>query len=220
MWCIKIIDAEYQRKMLDVLEVYERPYNPDQPVVCLDEKSKQLLEDVRPDIPMKSGRPRRADYEYVRRGTVNIFVAIEPKGKKRKVSVTKHRKASDFAHCVDRLVNVTYKHATKVILITDNLNTHCEKSFITTFGDAKAAQILSRIEWHYTPKHASWLDQAEVEISALSSQSLDTHIPTFQQMQRQCAAWQHDRNKKKKGITWTFTQQKARQKFKLDIKED
>lgn len=201
--------------MLDVLEVYERAYDPKKPVLCVDEKSKQLLGDVRLDIPMTPSSLRKTDYEYTRHGTVNIFVAVEPKGKKRKLQVTKHRKAPDFAHFIDKLVNTTYKKAPTVVLVTDNLNTHGEKSIRTTFDEKKAAQILSKIEWHYTPKHASWLDQAEIEINVLSRQCLRQHISTFQAMQTQCAAWQDNRNKKQIGITWQFTREKAIKKFKL-----
>jgi hypothetical protein len=216
MWCIQEIDAEYQRKMMDVLEVYERPYDPKLPVICIDEKSKQLLGDARSDVPMKPGQPRKTDYEYQRHGTVNIFVAIEPKGKKRKIKVTKQRKAGDFAFFLDKLVNVTYRQADKIILVTDNLNIHRQKSLITAFGEEKAEKIMARIEWHYTPKHASWLDQAEIEINAISRQCLKRHIPTFTEMQHHCAIWQDDRNQKNIGITWQFTRQKAIEKLKLN----
>jgi len=216
MWCIPVITQEYERKMMDVLEVYERPYDPKYPVVCVDEKSKQLLEKTRQDIPIKLGRIKRTDYEYKRNGTVNIFVAVEPKGKKRKVKVTTHRKAQDFAHFIEKLVNTTYRRAEKVILVTDNLNIHGEKSLKVTFGSEKAEELLKRIEWHYTPKHASWLDQAEIEINALSRQALKQWIATFQEMQKQCAAWQKDRNKKQIGINWQFTREKAQEKFKLN----
>lgn len=198
---------------MDVLEVYERPYDPTHPVVCVDEKSKQLLEDTRPDIPMKVGQIRKTDYEYKRHGTVNLFVAVEPKGKKRKVKVTRHRKAKDFAHFVDKLVTTTYANADTIILVSDNLNTHGPKSIRETFEEEKANALLQKIEWHHTPKHASWLDQAEIEINVLSRQALRQHIPSFQKMQTICAAWQQERNRKQIGITWTFTREKAQEKF-------
>ena len=220
MWCLREIDDEFLQKMHDVLEVYERPYNPKLPVVCVDEKSTQLLGDLRPDIPLQPGTVRKTDYEYVRHGTVNIFVAVEPKGKKRKIRVTKHRKAPDFAHFIDKLVNTTYKEAAKIVLVTDNLNIHGEKSFITTFGEEKARQILARIEWHYSPKHARWLDQAEIEINVLSRQCLKQHISTFQAMQVQCAAWQNERNNKHIGICWQFTRENARKKFHVNTREN
>lgn len=216
MWCIRKIDDEFNTKMFDVLKVYERPLNALFPVVCIDEKSKQLLSSIRADIPMAPKKPTKTDYEYKRAGTVNIFVAVEPKGKKRKVTVTKQRKALDFAKFIDKLVTVTYKNATKVILVTDNLNTHNEKSIIRALGEEKAKQILARLEWHYTPKHASWLDQAEIEINALSRQCLSKRIGTFSEMQRQCAAWQHGRNSAGVGINWQFTREKALKVFKLE----
>lgn len=219
MWCIKEMDKEYKRNMMDVLEVYERPYDPKRPVICVDEKSKQLLEKTRPDIAGKPGRVRRTDYEYKRNGTVNIFVAVEPKGKTRKIKVTKHRRAVDFSQFIYHLVEGTYKDAEVVVLVTDNLNIHGEKSLKETFGEEKAKRLLKRIEWHYTPKHASWLDQAEIEINALSRQALKEFIATFQAMQKQCAAWQKDRNRKHIGINWQFTREKAIEKFKLNRKE-
>jgi hypothetical protein len=215
MWCIREINDEFKEKMLDVLEVYERPYDSKQPVVCVDEKSKQLLIDSHPSIPMKPGHLQKTDYEYKRHGTANIFVAIEPKGKRRKVIVTKHRKALDFAKFTERLVNTTYKKATKVILVTDNLNIHSAKSIITSLGETRGQQVLSRIEWHYTPKHASWLDQAEIEINVLSRQCLSKRTGTFYEMQHRCAVWQDIRNADRIGINWQFSREKATEKFKL-----
>jgi hypothetical protein len=201
--------------MLDVLEVYERPYDAKRPVVCIDEKSKQLIEKTRPDIPGKPGKMRRQDYEYKRNGTVNIFVAVEPKGKKRNVQVTKKRKAIDFGKFIGRLVSRTYQDAEKIVVITDNLNIHGEKSIRKAYEPEEAEHIIKRIEWHYTPKHASWLDQAEIEINALSRQALSEHIETFQKMQHQCASWTKDRNKREIGINWKLTREKAKKKFKL-----
>jgi hypothetical protein len=214
MWCIKKIDAEYQRRMMDVLEVYERPYDPKKPVICLDEKSVQLLAETRESIPAKPGQVKRTDYEYHRHGTVNLFVMVEPKGKRHRVTVTKRRTTADFAREMEKIVTTVYRHAESIVLVTDNLNIHHPKAILETLGEAKGKIIVDKIEWHYTPKHASWLDMAEIEINALSSQCLQQKIPTFQGMQRQTAAWTKDRNKKQIGINWQFTQKKAKEKFK------
>lgn len=201
--------------MMDVLEVYERPYDPDIPVVCFDEKSKQLLDKVRENLPARPGKERRKDYEYKRHGTVNLFVSVEPKGKKRTIKVTKRRTKVDFAKEIKRLITKTYRKAEKLIMVLDNLNTHREKAIREVLGE-EAEEILKKIEFHYTPKHASWLNMAEIEMSALTTQCLRQMIPTFQGMQRQTAAWVRDRNEKRVGINWTFTRTKARQKFKLN----
>lgn len=201
--------------MMDVLEVYERPYNSDYPVVCLDEKSKQLLQKTKEPIPSRPGRIRRRDYEYKRNGTVNLFVAVEPKGKKRVVIVTKKRKIPDFARCIKKLVTKTYRQAKKIILVVDNLNTHTEKAIRQTYTPEEAEEIIKRIEWHYTPKHASWLDQAEIEIGVLSKQCLRKFIPTFQDMQKETATWVKERNNKQIGIHWQFTREKAKKTFNL-----
>lgn len=199
---------------MDVLEVYERPYDSDYPVVCFDEKSKQLLDDVRKGIPTKPGKERRQDYEYKRQGTANLFVSVEPKAKRRSIQVTKRRTKIHFAKEIKRLVTKRYKKAKKVIMVLDNLNTHHEKAIREVLGQ-EAEEILKRVEFHHTPNHASWLNMAEIEISALTTQCLGQRIPVFQEMQRQVAAWVRDRNQKGVGINWTFTREKARQKFKV-----
>lgn len=201
--------------MMDVLEVYERPYDPDYPVICFDEKSTQLLDKVREDLPSKPGRVKRKDYEYRRHGTVNLFVSVEPKARRRTIKVTKRRTKVDFAKEMKRLVTKKYKEAKKLIVVLDNLNTHRKKAIREVLGE-EAEELLKRLEFHYTPKHASWLNMAEIEISALTTQCLKQRIPTFQGMQRQVAAWVRDRNRREVGINWTFTRKKARQKFKLN----
>jgi len=201
--------------MLDVLEVYERPYDPHKPVVCMDEKSKQLLLETRESIAVKPAKSKRVDYEYKRNGTVNLFVAVEPKGRKRIVKITKHRKKKDYAKFVNYLVDTVYKNAEVVVLLEDNLNTHNKGSLIEAFGEAEAELIAKKIEWHYTPKHASWLDQAEIEIHSLEAQCLDRRIGTFQMMQSEVAACVNKRNKDRCGINWQFTREKAREKFHL-----
>ena len=202
--------------MMDVLEVYERPYDPNRPVICLDEKSKQLLEDVRAALGTKPGQIRKRDYEYIRHGTINCFVAIEPKGRNRVVRVRKYKKKRDFAFVLQYLLTGPYKDVEKFILVVDNLNTHNKTALTETFGEEKGKQLNERIEWHYTPKHGSWLDMAEIEIGVLSQQCLKKPIATFQKMQHQVSCWVKDRNQKGKGITWKFTREKAAKKFGLD----
>lgn len=217
MWCIPKVTPEFERRMLDVLEVYERPYDPQKPVVCLDEKSKQLVADTknRNPLPMKPGKPQRADYEYKRNGTCNLFVAIEPKGKKRVVRVTKRRTKKDYASFIKHLVDHVYKKVENIILVGDNLNTHNEGSLIAAFGEKEGKRIGKKLEWHYTPKHASWLDQAEIEIHSLEQQCLNRRIPDFHTMQSEVAACVKKRNQDKCGINWQFTREKAKEKFKL-----
>jgi len=201
---------------MDVLEVYERDYDPKKPVVCLDEKSKQLLEDARAIMGTKPGHIRKRDYEYIRHGTINCFVAVEPKGKRRTVVVRKKKKKRDFAHVINYLLTRPYKVVEKLVLVTDNLNTHNETALTETFGEEKGKHLYNRIEWHYTPKHGSWLDMAEIEIGILSRQCLKKPIATYQKMRYEVACWVKERNDKKKGINWKFTREKAREKFQLD----
>lgn len=215
MWCIPKVTPEFRNRMDDVLEVYEREYNPERPVVCLDEKSKQLLKDTRTPIFAKIGRTARSDYEYKRNGTSNLFVAIEPKGRKRIVRVTKRRTKKDYASFIKHLVDHTYKKATKVILVEDNLNTHNENSLIETYGEQEGKRIAAKIERHFTPKHASWLNQAEIEIHSLEMQCLNRRISDFHTMQSEVAACVKKRNKDKCGINWQFTREKAKKKFKI-----
>ena len=201
--------------MMDVLEVYERPYDKEKPVVCVDEKSVPLREEARPPIPSQPGSVKKKDYEYVRNGTANIFIAVEPKGNHRELQVTKRRTKPDFAKFIASLVERTYSAAEKIVVVLDNLNTHFEKSFTETFSKEKAEQILKRLEFHYTPKHASWLNMAEIELSILSRQCLNRSIGTQEELRRQTTAWRKKRNRKGIGITWRFTQEKAKEKFNL-----
>ena len=205
--------------MMNVLKVYERPYDPRYPVVCFDEKNKQLLDKPRKSIKPKIGKLKKVDYEYKRNGTVNLFVATEPKGKFRTVQVTKKRAKKDFAKEIKRVAQLPrYRNAEKIHIILDNLNTHFEKSFYETFSKMEAQKILERIEFHYTPKHASWLNMAEIEINVLSGQCLNREIATFQKMQKHTAKWSKDRNKMNVGIKWHFTRRKAKIKFKIKSK--
>lgn len=206
--------------MMDVLAVYEKPYDARYPVICLDEKSKQLIDDVRNQQPVQAGKPRRIDFEYKRNGTINLFAAVEPKAGTRHITVTKRRTKNDFATWIRWLVTQPYRNAKKIIMVLDNLNTHTEKAIQETFGTEEAEALLKRIEFHHTPKHASWLNQVEIELAALSTQCLSQRIPTFQDMQHQVAVWQRERNMHRIGINWTFTREKARQKFHLIGNQD
>ena len=216
MWCIPNITLEFIERMLDVLEVYERPYNPLLPVVCMDEKSKQLLEDTknRTPLPMRPGKAKRADYEYKRNGTANLFVAVEPKAGKRIVRVTKRRTKKDYASFIKFLVLAVYKKATKVVLVEDNLNTHSKDVLIEALGE-EGRKIADKIEWRFTPKHASWLNQAEIEIHSLEQQCLNRRIADFHTMQSEVAACVKKRNKDKCKINWQFTREEAEKKFNL-----
>ena len=201
--------------MLDVLEVYERAYDPKRPVVCIDEKSFQLLASKRRSLAPSPGKAKREDYEYTRQGTANAFVAIEPLAGQRHVRITRKRRALDFGAFIRFIVMEKYVSADKVIIVSDNLNIHCAKSLVETFGQAEAERILARIEWHYTPKHASWLSMAEIEINVLTRQCLNQRLGTREQAARQVRAWQRRRNLAKKTICWKFTQAKAKQVFRL-----
>src|SRR6516165_8876575 len=200
MWCIPFITPEYKKRMLDVLEVYERPYRRQFPVVCLDEKSKQLLSDTRATLRVRKGKPEKGDYEYDRHGTCNLFVAVEPKAGRRYVRVTKHRAKKDYASFVTYLVENVYRKAKKIILVEDNLNTHGRKALVHALGMARGSRIAQKIEWHFTPKHASWLDQAEIEIHALERQCLNRRIPDFHAMQKEVAACVRQRNTQRRRI--------------------
>jgi hypothetical protein len=196
--------------MYDLLDLYALPYDERRPVICVDEKSKQLLGEKRKPIAQKPGSPLKYDYEYTRNGTRNIFVAIEPKGVKRIVAVTKRRTRSDFAIFVMRLVDDEYPSAKKLRLVVDNLNTHFEKSFTDTFSRKEANRILKRVEFHYTPKHASWLNMAEIEINIMSRECLGARRFSQQQvLAQELEAWEKQRNKNKSKIVWKFTRQNA-----------
>ena len=213
MWCIQEITPEYRERMYDLLALYALPYDTRRPVVCIDEKSKQLFGERRKPILQKPGSPLKYDYEYVRNGTRNIFVAVEPKGGRRIVEVTKRRAKHDFARFVKRLVDESYLSVDKLRLVVDNLNTHFEKSFTETFPRKEADRILGKVEFHYTPKKASWLNMAEIELSALSKQCLDRRIAKMGVMTEQVRAWTVKRNHSKTKICWNFTKDKAREKL-------
>jgi len=199
--------------MYDILDLYEEDYDPKRPLVCLDEKPKQLLGDKRTPIPIKPGSPEKYDYEYVRNGTANIFVAVEFKAGKRVTQVTQRRTRMDFAEFMKILITKNYSEAEIVRLVTDNLNIHNEKSFYETFGEEEAKQILEKIEFHYTPKHASWLNAAEIEINVMDTECTKRRIGNIGTLTNEVAAWMKRRNENKKKINWKFTKKNADEKL-------
>ena len=213
MWCIGRLTEEFRQRMYDLLDLYARPFRSGEPVVCLDEKSKQLLKDSRTPLPIRPGMPVRQDYEYVRAGTCNLFVAVEPKGGRRTVLVTDHRTKPDFVAFVQYLLNTVYATAHRVHLVMDNLNTHFRKCFEDVLGVKAATALLRRVVFHYTPKHASWLNMAEIEIGILDRQCLDRRLPNRSTLVAEVAAWQQRRNDDHRGIAWSFTRQDADQKM-------
>jgi DDE superfamily endonuclease len=213
MWCIAEITPEYRERMYRLLDLYEEKYNPDRPVICIDEKSKQLIEETRKPIPLKPGRTAKYDYEYIRHGTRNIFVAVEPKGGKRNIKVTTTRKKPDFARFVRDLVKNRYPKATEIRIVLDNLNTHFENSFYETFTKKEADAILSRVTFYYTPKHASWLNMAEIEINVMDRECLGGKIGNENLLKQQIKSWTKERNKRRKTIIWKFTKQHADKKL-------
>lgn len=213
MWCIGRLTEEYRQRMYDLLDLYARPFRQAEPVVCLDEKSKQLLRDSRTPLPIRPGTPVRQDYEYVRAGTCNLFVAVEPKGGQRTVMVTDRRAKTDFVAFVRYLLEQVYTTARRVHLVMDNLNTHFRKCFEDVLGVKKAKALLRRVVFHYTPKHASWLNMAEIEIGILDRQCLNRRLPNRAVLVAEVDAWQQRRNANQQGIAWSFTRQDVDKKM-------
>lgn len=213
MWCVGQITPEYRDRMYALLALYARPLDEREPVICIDEKSLQLLAHSRAPIPMRPGTTAKHDYEYVRRGTVNLFVAVQPKAGQRQVSVTAQRGKSDFVAFVADLLRGTYATARRVHLVLDNLNTHFRSCFEDVLGKAAATKLLCRVQFHYTPKHASWLNMAEIEIGSLSRQCLDRRWASADALVTEVAAWQRDRNARGCVIQWGFTRQDADRKL-------
>jgi hypothetical protein len=201
--------------MEDVLSVYARPYDQNKPVVCMDEKPYQLLDSARPSIPMQPGSPQRMDYEYVRSGTCSIFVFTEPLARWRYTEASPQRTKKDWAHYIKWLLDEQYPHAEKAVLVMDNLNTHTISSLYETFPPDVAFRLAQRLEIHYTPKHGSWLNIAEVELSAMAAQCLGSRrIPDIATLNTELAAWHTQRNHLQKGVDWQFTTADARIKLK------
>lgn len=214
MWCIPELTKEYIERMMDILEVYERSYNSLEPVICLDEKSIQLLAHTREPLPVKPGTPERYDSEYKRKGTANVFVMVEPKAGRRHTIVRKKRRYNDYSICLYFLTKF-YNNVEKIIVVQDNLKTHTERSLIKAFGEKKAKTIMEKIEFHYTPKHGSWLNMAEIEISVMGTECLNRRIPDRLTLRKETTAWEKRRNNKKTRIEWRFTREKAREKFNI-----
>jgi len=200
--------------MEEVLGVYTLPYDPEMPLVCLDETSKQLVSETRTPLPMKPGQPQRVDYEYERNGTANLFMLFAPLEGWRHVEVTDRRTAIDYANILKYLSDTCLPKARKIRLVQDNLNTHSKASLYEAFPPAEAKRLAERFEWYYTPKHGSWLNMAESELSVLASQCLDRRIPDKETLIREVAAWQTSRNKNQTKANWRFTTADARIKLK------
>ena len=200
--------------MEDILEVYKRPYDPKRPLVCLDESNKQHTREVLDPIPMKPGSVERYDTQYERNGVSNLFMMFEPLSGWRHVEVTDRRTAIDWAHQIKFLVDVRHKDAEKIVLVEDNLNTHCPASLYKAFSPEEARRMLDKLEFHYTPKHGSWLDMAEIELSILSRQCLDRRIPDQETLKKEVKAWEDQRNNSNSTMEWRFKTEDARIKLK------
>jgi DDE superfamily endonuclease len=218
MWCVGKLNDEYIAKMEDVLETYERPYNPAEPVVCLDEKPVTLHADVRPASAAMPGREARRDNEYERRGTANVFCAVEPKAGHHFTFATPDRSAFEFARVACELA-MHYRQAKTIHLVLDNLNIHCQKSLTDAFGTDMGTEIWNRFTIHYTPKHGSWLNQAEIEIGLFTRQCLgNRRIPDLKALRRESRAWNRRMNRDQVKINWQFDRRAARRKFSYQYK--
>jgi transposase len=213
MWCIPQVNGTYVARMEDVLDLYAEPADPKHPVVCFDESPVQLIGETRLPLPPAPGRVERVDYEYRRCGTVNLFVFLDAHRPWRRVKVTEQRTALDFAQCLRELVDVHYPRAERIRVVMDNLSTHTPGSLYEAFPAAEAHRILGRLEFHFTPKHASWLNMVEIEIGVLKGQCLERRIDDRQCLEREIAAWEAQRNAAGAQITWMFTTEKARTKM-------
>ncbi len=213
MWCVPKVDGEYVARMEDVLDLYAELPDPARPVICLDESPVQLIGEVREPIPAAPGQIERVDYEYRRCGTLNLFVAVDAHRPWRKVSVTQKRTAQDYAERLRELVDVDYPGATCIRVVQDNLSTHTPGALYEAFPAPEAHRILERLEFHYTPKHASWLNMVEIEIGVLKGQCLDRRIDHPEELEREIAAWGRARNAAGAWVRWMFTTEKARAKM-------
>jgi hypothetical protein len=215
MWCIPPEqNAAFVCAMENVLEVYKRPYDAKHPVVCMDEKPKQLVKETRTPIPCKRGQPERFDFEYERNGTANLFLFVEPLRGWRKVEVTERRTKLDWAHQVQQLVDVHRRKADKITLVMDNLNTHSPASLYEAFAPAEARRLLEKLEIVHTPKHGSWLNVAEVELAVIEKQSIGGRVPDRESLATRAKAWARARNGAKKKVDWQFRTADARIKLR------
>lgn len=213
MWCIPTVSSEYVACMEDVLDVYMQPIDPKRPRICFDERPTQLLGDVIVPIPMSAGQAKRVDYQYERFGSVNLFMMVAPFLGWREVKATQTRKKVDFAHCMKDLVDVHFPDAEVITVVLDNLNTHTYGALYTAFLPEEARRIARKLDFHYTPKHASWLNMAEIEISVLSRQCLKQRIPSLEQLTQVAHNWTERRNQQQAKIKWCFDLTKARTKL-------
>ena len=213
MWCIPRVDAEYVARMEDVLDLYAEPPNPKQPVICFDESPPQLIGEVRQPLPAEPGKPERYDFEYKRNGTVNLFVFLDANQPWRKVKVTDRRTAVDFATCMRDLTDIHFPEADKIRVVMDNLSTHSDAALYQAFPASEARRVLRRLEFHYVPKHASWLNMVELEIGVLRGQCLDQRIADRDQLVSEIDAWERQRNASGAWVKWMFTPAKARAKM-------
>jgi hypothetical protein len=213
MWCIPQVDAEYVARMEDVLDLYAQPPDPLRPVVCFDETSRQLIGEARVPVPAAPGQPARVDYEYVRNGTANVFLFVDVNRPWRHAKVTDRRTSVDFAECMRDLVDEHYPEARQIRVVMDNLSTHSAAALYQTFEPAEARRILQKLEFHFTPKHASWLNLVEIEIGVMASQCLDRRIPDKVTLTNEICAWELRRNATKAKINWMFTVDRAREKL-------
>lgn len=200
--------------MEHVLDVYKRAYDPCNPVVCMDESPKQLIADTRVSIPMKPGQEARIDYEYIRHGMVNVFMANEPLKGSRLVEVTSYKTKKDWAKFIKRIADELYPEADKITLVMDNFKTHTASAFYETFTPEEAKRLWDRFEFIFTPKHGSWLNMAEIELHVLNGQCLNRHLSTMEEVKEQVQAWQNHRNNKVSKINWQFTTKESRVKLK------
>src|SRR5262245_8980051 len=200
--------------MEDVIDTYARPYDASRPVVCVDEGGKQLIGDAREPLPVRPGSPAKQDCQYVRGGTANLFMAFEPLAGWRHVEVTDRKTSADFARFLQALSDRYYAEADRIVLVCDNLSTHTPAALYEAFEPAEARRLAERFEWHYTPKHGSWLNVAEIELSVVARQCLDRRIPDLAALRRQVAAWEARRNAAVVTVEWHFTTDKARVKLK------
>ena len=213
MWCIPQVDADYVARMEDVLDLYAEAPDPKRPVVCFDESPIQLIGEVRRPIPPKPGQFERYDCEYRRNGTANLFVFVDVNRPWRKVKVTERRAAEDFAECMRELVDMHYPGAERIRVVLDNLSTHSAGALYRTFPADEARRVLRRLEFHYVPKHASWLNMVEIEIGVLARQCLDRRIDSYTRLIAETAAWEKQRNAARARINWMFTTDNARAKM-------
>jgi len=207
-------DAAFVCNLEDILEVYQQPYDPKRPVVCLDEMPKQLLRDGREPLPMQSGNPEKVDYEYQRKGVTNLFMIFEPLAGKRRIEITDQRRRVEWAEVMRMVSDELYPEAEKMVMVLDNLNTHVPAAFYLAFEPEEARRLVERFELHYTPKHGSWLNMAEIELSALTRQCLDRRIPDKDTLIREVKAWEKQRNSEVVKVHWQFTTADARIRLK------